>query len=152
MTRIRQPEEAIHGYFTIRHLMAEKTGLRNGLVVTAFTTHDLYGVQPKSLRTNCDLSLFLESPANPYDERLAEETLGTEVYEKLKRVEQLRLSQPEYKGWIAYSTKWMKGMVYIPKTEYQLLQRGFEPTPDAVALASRILGRQGLGAMYGASG
>ncbi|MBS7645109.1 hypothetical protein KEJ44_03590 [Candidatus Bathyarchaeota archaeon] len=143
MTRVRQPEDAIHGYFTIRHLMARRTGGRHGLIVTAFTTHDLYGVQPKSLRTSCDLFLFLESPANPHDERLAVEMLGAEVYEKLKQVEQLRLSQPEYKGWAAYSTKWRRGMAYIPKAEYQLQpQHPPQLLESAVALAQRILGRR----------
>ncbi|MGC8962077.1 MAG: hypothetical protein ACP5K1_06525, partial [Candidatus Bathyarchaeia archaeon] len=144
-------------YFTIRHKMAARTGLRNGLVVTAFTTHDLYGVQPKSLRTTCDLFLFLETPANPYDERLAEEMLSPEIYDELKRIEQLRLSKPEYKGWIAYATKWKKDMAYIPKTDYQLqsqpqlrVESGYEKLiSDAVALASRILGRTGVEAQVG---
>jgi hypothetical protein len=120
MTRVRQDEDAIHGYFTIRHLMAKRTGSRHGLIVTAFTTHDLYGVQPKSLRTNCDLQLFLETPANPYDERLLLDLLGEEIYRKLQEVEKKRLEQPEYKGWIAYAVKWDKGLTYIPKSNFNL--------------------------------
>lgn len=120
MTRVRQPEPAIHAYFTIRHLMAERTGKRWGLVVTAFTTHDLFGIQPKSLRTDVDLAIFLETPSNPYDQRLAREMLGEEAYDGLRRVEGLRRERLEYKGVAAYATKWRRGLTYIPKTDFEL--------------------------------
>jgi len=132
MTRIRQPEEAIHGYFTIRHLMAKRTGSRHGLIVTAFTTHDLYGVQPKALRTNCDLQLFLETPANPYDERLLLEVLDGETYRSLQEVEKNRQAKPEYKGWVAYATKWSRGLTYIPRSDFSIKNQ-YKPVGTAAA-------------------
>lgn len=110
MTRIKQPEEAIHKYFTIRHLVAEKTGRRWGLVVTAFTTHDLFGIQPKSLRTNVDLTIFLETPSDIYDIRIAKEMLGEDLFNQLKEYEKMN-----GKGYAAYVIKWDRGIVFIPK-------------------------------------
>jgi hypothetical protein len=145
MTRVRQDEDEIHDYFMIRHLMARRTGGRHGLIVTAFTTHDLYGVQPKSLRTDCDLQLFLETPANPHDERLLLDLLGEEIYRSLQEVEKRRQEQPEYKGWIAYAVKWDKGLTYIPKSNFNLSPRSGQGQGQTLGAGHMII-QQNIGA------
>ncbi|MGB9022398.1 MAG: hypothetical protein WCC94_03070 [Candidatus Bathyarchaeia archaeon] len=67
-TEVKFTHEEIRDFFRSRHIMHERTGQRNGLVVLMFTVHNLYDVQ-KELRTKVPLLLLSDVPTNTWDLR-----------------------------------------------------------------------------------
>jgi len=67
-TEVRFTHDEIRDFFRIRHMMHERTGLRNGLVMLCLTAHNLYDLQ-KELRTKVPLLLLSDVPTNTWDLR-----------------------------------------------------------------------------------
>lgn len=67
-TEVKFTHDEIRDFFRIRHIMHERTGLSNGLVLLCFTSHNLYDLQ-KELRTKVPLLLLSDVPTNTWDLR-----------------------------------------------------------------------------------
>lgn len=67
-TEVKFTHEEIRDFFRSRHIMHDRTGLRNGLVLLVFTAHNLYDLQ-KELRTKVPLLLLSDVPTNTWDLR-----------------------------------------------------------------------------------
>lgn len=97
------PRQTLVDFFRIRHLLKERTGRNNGLVVTAIISHRFHGVKAPELKTDMDLFLIKNSASNPYDHDVLKRFVGEELLENLKTYEAQRDFKPELKGMtIAY--------------------------------------------------
>jgi Cdc6-like AAA superfamily ATPase len=98
--------EDMSQYFQIRHLLKQKTGRRNGLVITLIGLHRLHAIPP-SLRTNFDFLLFKSAPTNKYDRDFVKEYIGVEGIDLLDKLDLQRYKQKEL---FELGVIWLKGM------------------------------------------
>ncbi len=69
LTLSRIPRQFVSAFFQVRSLIMARTGLNRGLVVTAFNSHTLFGIE-RNLRTTFNMLILKSIPANPYDRGL----------------------------------------------------------------------------------
>ncbi len=69
LTLRKIPSEQISAFFQVRNLIMQRTGLRQGLAVTGFNSHTLFGIE-RNLRTAFSMLIVKGVPANPYDRGL----------------------------------------------------------------------------------
>ena len=114
MTLVKTSDKEISDYFRIRHIIAERTGRTNGMVITVLGLHRFYGSDP-SIRTNFDFLLFKSAPTNKYDRKFTEEYIGKEGIKTLSDIELQRNREPELfeltLGWIKGNTS---GLLMTP--------------------------------------
>jgi len=82
LTLAEHAPETYQRYFRIGHIMAEKTGQRNGLVVTILIVHRFFSL-PKELRADIDLLVVKSVSSNPSDAGLLRSFLGEELVAEL---------------------------------------------------------------------
>ena len=73
-------------FFRIRHVMAKKTGLREGLCVLIFTLHAFYDM-PISFRRDYDSLIIQRLPMGKSDLQFVEENIGPEGIKVLEEAE-----------------------------------------------------------------
>lgn len=86
ITDVELSEDDAKDFFRIRHIMAEKTGRREGLCVIIFTLHRFHDM-PKSFRSDYDSLIVHSLPMNDYDFNFIENKITSEGVRKLEAVE-----------------------------------------------------------------
>lgn len=82
LTLAEHAPETYQRYFRIGHIMEEKTGERNGLVVTILIVHRFFSL-PKELRADIDLLIAKSVSTNPSDANLLRSFLGEQLVAEL---------------------------------------------------------------------
>jgi len=90
--------DLIPTFFDLRHLVTEKTGRRNGLLITLLTCHRFHGIREPSLRTDCKLFIAKSLPMNPYDENVIYRFIGEKIGNELEKIEGLKDVNSKLKG------------------------------------------------------
>jgi hypothetical protein len=89
LTLAEHSPETYQQYFRIGHLMEEKTGRRNGLVVTILIVHRFFSL-PKELRADVDLLLVKSVSSSPSDVNLLRGFLGDDLLTELSTLARRR--------------------------------------------------------------
>ena len=103
LTLAEHSTETYKRYFEIGHVMEEKTGQQNGLVVTVLIVHRFFSL-PKELRADIDLLAVKSVSSNPSDASLLRSFLGQELVNQLSSVGSNRRDvfayyvRPDYRG------------------------------------------------------
>jgi len=102
LTLAEHSTETYQQYFRIGHLMEEKTGQRNGLVVTILIVHRFFSL-PKELRADVDLLLVKSVSSSPSDVNLLRGFLGDDLLTELSSLARRRdvfayYVSPTYRG------------------------------------------------------
>ena len=102
LTLTEHSVETYQRYFRIGHLMEEKTGQRNGLVVTILIVHRFFSL-PKELRADIDLLLVKSVSSSPSDVNLLHGFLGDDLLTELSSLARRRdvfayYESPTYRG------------------------------------------------------
>jgi len=66
ITNVKFTDDEAKDFFRMRHIMAERTGKREGLCVCIFTLHRFHDI-PKSFRSDYDSLIVLSLPMNDWD-------------------------------------------------------------------------------------
>ena len=66
ITNVKLTDDDAKDFFRMRHIMAERTGKREGLCVCIFTLHRFHDM-PKSFRSDYDSLIVLSLPMNDWD-------------------------------------------------------------------------------------
>ncbi len=102
LTLAEHSVEAYQRYFRIGHIMEEKTGQRNGLIVTILIVHRFFSL-PKELRADIDLLTVKSVSSNPSDANLLRSFLGDDLVTELSSLARRRdvfayYVSPTYRG------------------------------------------------------
>jgi len=89
LTLAEHSMETYQKYFRIGHIMEEKTGQRNGLVVTILIVHRFFSL-PKELRADIDLLAVKSVSTNPSDANLLRAFLGDDLVAELSSLARRR--------------------------------------------------------------
>jgi len=110
----KELEATVPQFFQIRHIMHEKTGLNEGLVVNIFVGHIFHQIN-KSFRAT-DFYLFRSVPSNEYDYRVVQSYIGEDGVKALQESENQRLIDKTRRGdtFIVHKRQQL-GMVRFPK-------------------------------------
>jgi len=113
--------DTIRDFFRIRHIYAERTGRRNGLIVTLVTVHRFHGLKYPELRTDVDVIFIKNIPTNPYDESIIRKYTTPRLLNELRKYEQIRDKHPTLKGYCLVYHKGNKFMTYFPLAKQDYL-------------------------------
>ncbi len=69
LTMSHIPKPTLSAFFQVRNVIMQRTGLNRGLIVTAFNSHTLFGID-RNLRTAFHMLILKSVPTNPYDRSL----------------------------------------------------------------------------------
>ena len=102
LTLAEHPVETYQQYFRIGHIMEQKTGQRDGLVVTILIVHRFFSL-PKELRADIDLLAVKSVSNNPSDANLLRSFLGDNLATELASLTRRRdvfayYVSPTYRG------------------------------------------------------
>ena len=78
LTVSKIPKPTLAEFFQVRTLIMARTGLQRGLVVTAFNSHTLFGIE-RNLRTAFQMLILKSMPTNPYDRGLLKRYFAPEL-------------------------------------------------------------------------
>ncbi len=78
LTMSKVPKPTLAGFFQVRNLIMQRTGLNRGLVVTGFNSHTLFGIE-RNLRTAFHMLILKSVPVNPYDRSLLKRYFAPEL-------------------------------------------------------------------------
>lgn len=78
LTMSKIPKPTLAGFFQVRNLIMQRTGLNWGLVVAGFNSHTLFGIE-RNLRTAFHMLILKSVPANPYDRSLLKRYFAPEL-------------------------------------------------------------------------
>jgi DNA-binding transcriptional ArsR family regulator len=144
MTMQEQDEEALRDFFNVRHVIRRETGRNTGLVLTLFSVHDLFGLQPKAMRTVSDLVLFRETPFAEYDQSRVRAMVGDELYDEFVEMEKKRATNPLFTGVTMCRDKWDSWLVYIPKVYMDLDAFLVEPPRNPPSAKNQAAARESV--------
>jgi hypothetical protein len=132
LTLAEHTVETYKRYFEIGHVMEEKTGQQNGLVVTVLIVHRFFSL-PKELRADIDLLAVKSVSSNPSDANLLRSFLGQELVNELSSVDKNRRDvfayyvRPDYRGITTFQPSEAS---YLPRTSSYGRETGREETED----------------------
>jgi len=122
----------INRFFQVRHVIAEQTGLREGMCVTIFNTHTFHGLE-KNLRDTFNALIIKSVPTNPYDRSILRRYFDPWLLDEFAR------------GWSID-----KALVWTPQHPHGILVHVQPPAASAIknvtvrhSLWSRLFGLEG---------
>ncbi len=86
LTGVTIPKETLVDFFRYRHIMFERTGLREGLCLIIFCCHRLYET-PLSFRSEYDGLHILSAPTNRWDRDFVESVVGEDGLQFLDNID-----------------------------------------------------------------
>jgi len=86
ITNVKLTDDDVKNFFRMRHIMAERTGKREGLCVCIFTLHRFHDM-PKSFRSDYDSLIVLSLPMNDWDFNFVSNKIMQEGVKVLEQTE-----------------------------------------------------------------
>lgn len=84
LTLTKIPRAHTNAFFQVRHLIKAQTGLREGLAVTVFNSHTLFGID-KNLRTVFRMLFVKTIPTNPHDRSILRKYFDKSLLDEFER-------------------------------------------------------------------
>jgi len=99
-------------YFRIRHLYKDKTGNKNGYIITIFNTHRFHTLQ-KEIRSSIDIGIWRSSPTSPYDQSIIRKFVGDDGIEDLNILEEYSFRDPNWNSISLFTSRKSKGLIKL---------------------------------------